>query len=138
MDITTQSVSDTAAIHIKGPDGNYLYDDGKPVRIIVHGPASSVFAELEDRQANRAVKRLNDNDGRPNVAPIAQREAEVADDLASITVAFENLDYPPAAEKHGKDLFRALYADKKLGFIGVQIQKALRDWGNFKGASTVS
>jgi len=136
FDITTQAVADTAPIHIKGADGNHLYVDGKPVRIVLYSPGSQAFAEVEDRQTARAVKRMQDNDGKVAMPPLEQRDTEQADDLAALTVAFENLSYPPAGDKQGKELFRALYADKKLGFIVVQVQKALRDWGNFKPAST--
>lgn len=138
FDITSQAAAETAAIHIKGLDGAFLYSDGKPVRIVIYGPGSDAFAEVEDRQINRTVKRSAENDGKLTVAPSKQREAELADDLASLTVAFENLTYPPASGKQGKELFRALYADKKLGFITQQIQKALKDWGNFTPGSTSS
>jgi hypothetical protein len=136
FDITTQAVADTAPIHIKGADGSHLYLDGKPVRIILYSPGSSTFAEVEDRQTARAVKRMQDNDGKVSVPPLEVRDAEQAEDLATLTAGFENLGYPPAGEKQGKELYRALYADKKLGFIVTQVQKALRDWGNFKAAST--
>lgn len=132
MDITTQAVAASAAIHLKAADGSYLYSDGKPVRIVLSSPGSAAYAEVEDRQTARAVKRMQDNDGKIALVPPEQRDAETADDLASLTVAFENLTYPPAGDMQGKNLFRALYADKTLGFIAVQVQKALRDWGNFK------
>ena len=138
MDITTQAVSDTAAIHLKGADGNHLYSDGnpeKPVKIIIYGPGSKQFAAIEARQTNRAVKRMQDNDGKVSVAAPEQRAAEQAEDLADITASFENLTYPPAADKHGKELYQALYADPTLGFIPQQIMKAVKDWGNFKPGS---
>lgn len=136
FDITTQAVVDTAPIHLKGADGEYLFDDGKPVRIILHSPGSKQFAAVEARQTNRAVKRMADNDGKITVAPPEQRAQEQAEDLAAITVGFENFVYPPAGEKKGEELFQALYADPKLGFIAQQVQKALRDWGNFKPGSS--
>lgn len=136
FDITTQAVADTAPIHIKGLDGEYLYSDGKPVRIHLYSPGSTVFAEVEDRQTSRAVKRMQDNDGKVSVPPMEERNAEQADDLATLTASFENLGYPPAGDKQGKELYRALYADKKLGHIVAQVQKALKDWGKFKPAST--
>lgn len=138
FDITSQAVAMTAPIHIKGADGAFLYSDGKPVRIIVYGPGSNEYAEVEDRQTARALKRREENDGKVALASREEREAEVAADLADITVGFENLAYPPAGDKQGKELFRALYADKSLGFIPVQIQKTLRDWGNFKSGSTAA
>lgn len=138
FDITTQAVADSAPIHIKGADGTPLYFDGKPVRIHLWSPGSVAFAEVEDRQTARALKRMQDNDGQIAVAEMEQRNAEQADDLASLTALFENLGYPPAGDKQGKELFRALYADRKLGFIVVQVQKALRDWGKFTPGSTGS
>ncbi|PTQ12960.1 hypothetical protein CLG96_02115 [Sphingomonas oleivorans] len=135
LDITTQAVADTAAIHLKGADGEYLYSNGKPVRIVVFGPGSTQFSAVEARQTNRAVKRMQDNDGKVSVAPPEQRAAEQAEDLAAITVAFENFTYPPAEGKPGQELFRAFYADAKLGFMAQQVLKALRDWGNFKPGS---
>ena len=134
LDILTQAAVNSAAIHIKGADGAYLYSDGKPVRIHLFSPGSPEAAEVDERQTARVLKRLADNDGKPSVAPSDQRDAEVADDLASITCAFENFTYPPAANKQGKELFRALYADKRFGYIVQQVQKAHRDWGNFKPA----
>ncbi len=138
MDITTQAVRDTAAIHIKGADGEHLYSDGKPVRIVIFGPGSRRFAEVEARQTSRAVKRMQDNDGKVSVPSPEQRAKEQAEDLAAITVAFENLTYPPAGDKQGSELFEALYADPTLGFIHRQITKAVQDWGNFTGGSATS
>lgn len=136
FDITTQAVAETAPIHVRGADGLPLYHDGKPVRILLYSPGSPAFAEVEDRQTARAVKRMQDNDGKLTVAPQEQRSAELADDLASVTAGFENLAYPPAGDQQGKELYRALYSDKRLGFIAEQVQKALRDWGNFAPAQS--
>ena len=134
-DISQQAVADTTPIHVKGADGDYLYSDGKPVLIIIYGPGSQQYAEVEARQTNRAVKRMQENDGKVSVPPPTQRDAERAEDLASITVAFENFTYPPAADKQGTELFRALYADRKLGFIAEQVLKAVGNWGKFMPGS---
>lgn len=138
-DITQQAAADTTAIHVKGRDGEHLYADAEktlPVRIVIYGPGSKPYATVEARQTNRSLKRMQDNDGKPTVASPEQRLIEQAEDLADITVAFENLAYPPAGAQQGKELFQALYADPKLGFIPQQILKAVRDWGNFKPGST--
>ena len=137
FDIASQSAADTAPIHLKGLDGEHLYDNGKPVRIVIYGPGSKQFAAVEDRQTNRALKRMQDNDGKIAVAPPEQREREAAEDLAAITVRFENFDYSPAADKPDAEKFMALYMDRKLGYITKQVQKAVADWGNFKGGSVV-
>jgi hypothetical protein len=133
MDITTQAVADTAPIHIKNAAGDHLYDkDQKPVRIVIYGPGSKQFAAIEAKQTNRAVKRMQDNDGKVTIASPEQRAAEKAEDLAAITVGFENFEYPPAEGKSGAELFEAFYRDQKLGFIHKQVEKAVADWGNFK------
>lgn len=136
LDITSQAVVDTAPIHLKGADGEHLFDTkGNPVRIVIYGPGSKPFAAIEARQTARAVKRMQDNDGKVSVAPPEQRTKEQAEDLAAITVAFENFTYPPAGDKQGQDLFEAFYADPKLGYMAQQVLKAVQNWGNFKPGS---
>ena len=137
FDITAQTVADTAPIHLKGLDGSPLYSDGKPVRIVLPSPGSDVFAEVAERQTARAIKRMNDEGDEKIVqVPKEQRDREQAEDLAALTVAFENFTYPPAGDATGKDLFRAFYADRKLGHLTQQVMKALKDWGKFGKASS--
>lgn len=139
MDITTQAVVDTAAIHLKNAAGDHLYDaNGNPCRIVIYGPGSKKYAAVEARQTNRAVKRMQDNDGKIAVASPEQRAAEQAEDLAEITVGFENFEYPPASGKAGAELFEAFYRDQRLGFIHSQVLKAVRDWGNFTAGSATN
>lgn len=139
MDITTQAVADTAPIHLKSAAGDYLYDEkGAPCRIVIYGPGSDQYAQIEARQTNRAVKRMQDNDGKVSVAAPDQRAKEQAEDLAALTVAFENFDYSPAKGKSGVEFYEAFYRDQRLGFIHQQVLKALRDWGNFMDGSATS
>ena len=138
LNIATLAVAATAAIHVKSADGEPLLDDGKPVRIIVNSPGSKAFGTVESRQTARAVKRMNDNEGKLTAATADERRGETAEDLAAITVAFENFDYQPEGATEplaGEDLFRAVYADPSLGFIARQVTKFLADWGNFKPGS---
>lgn len=131
MDVSALKVANTGTIHLKNAAGEPLYDDGKPVRIIVHGPGSQAYGIIESRQGARAVKRMNDNDGKLTAATAEERLAETAEDLADVTVNFENLTY---GEKQGRELFLAVYSDPQLGFITKQVTKFLADWGNFKAA----
>lgn len=135
MDITTQKVATTAAIHVKNAAGELLFSGDKPVRIIVYGPGSEAYGVVESRQSTRAVKRMQDNDNKVSVAPFETRLAETAEDLAAITVSFENFSYPPAGDAQGAELFAAVYRDQTLGFITRQVQKFIADWGNFKPGS---
>lgn len=136
FDITKHAVADTAAIHLRGADGEHLHDEnGRPIRIVIYGPGSRQFTAIEARQTSRAVKRMQENDGKMAVVPPEQRAKEQAEDLAAITVAFENFGYPPAGDKQGAELFEAFYSDQKLGYMHEQVLKSLRNWGNFKAVS---
>ncbi len=141
FDITTEAVADTATIHVKNAQGELLYADAdrtKPVQIVVFGPGSKAYGLVEARQSTRAVKRMQDNDGKITVAPLEERIRETAEDLAALTVRFENFSYPPAGKTEGAELFAAVYADQKIGFIAKQVSKYLADWGNFKAGSAVT
>lgn len=138
LDITTQAVDETATIHVKNAQGELLYADTdrkKPVQIVIWGPGSDAYGVVEARQSARAVKRMQENDGKITVAPFEDRMRETAEDLAAITVSFENFSYPPAGDAKGAKLFEAVYADQKLGFIAKQVTKFVADWGNFKAVS---
>lgn len=136
FDITSQAVADTATIHVKNAAGEPLYADAertKPVQIVIYGPGSAAFAAIETKQSARAVKRLKDNDGELSPTTAEDRTKQTAEDLAAITVSFENFKYPPAGDAQGAALFEAVYADPKLGFIPKQVSKFVTDWSNFAG-----
>jgi hypothetical protein len=136
FDITAQAVADTASIHLKAADGTHLYDaKQQPVRIVVYGPGSAAFASVEARQTQRALRRMQDNDGKVTIASPDERRRETAEDLAAVTVRFENFDYPPAKGKEGAELFQALYEDRALGFIVEQVSKFVGNWSAFKPSS---
>jgi hypothetical protein len=144
FNIATAAVAATAPLHIKSADGEPLYADDKrtvPMRIIVHGPGSKAYGAVESRQSARALKRMQDNDGKITAATQEERVAETAEDLASITIAFEGFEYQPpegGPALVGADMFRAAYADQGLGFITKQVTKFVGDWGNFKAASNAA
>ncbi len=141
LDITTQAATDTATIHVKNAAGETLYADAertKPVQIVVNGPGSKAYAAVESRQSARALKRMADNDGKITGATAEERLKETAEDLAAITVRFENFTYPPAGDAQGADLFEAVYRDQKLGFITRQVSKHVADWANFTAGSATS
>jgi len=136
FDITTEAVTDTAPLHLKNAAGEPLYADAertKPVRIILHSPGSKAFSAVETAQSARAVKRLKANDGEITATTAEERLQQTAEDLAVLTVRFENFTYPPAGDAQGADLFKAVYADPKIGFIAKQVSKFLTDWSNFTG-----
>lgn len=146
MDITTQRAAPTAPLHLRGLNGQLLYSLGtdgkpdmeKPVRIHFYSPGSKQQAAAEARATQRALQRLQENDGRPNPPSPEIRRAEAAEDLAAVTHSFENLEYPPAGGAQGEELFRALFADPDLGFIATQGANFIGSWGNFKPGSATS
>ena len=141
LNIASLAVAATAALHVKSPAGELLFADDErtlPVRIHVHGPGSRAYGVVESRQSARALKRMQDNDGKITAATPEERVAETAEDLAAITAGFENFEYQPdgaADPVTGEDLYRAVYANQGLGFITKQVAKFVGDWGNFSAAS---
>lgn len=135
MDVSKLKVAMSAAMHVRDAAGTLLFDDGKPVRIIFHSPASRPFAELETRQLARSVKRHNDNDGKIVARTSDERRFEAVEDLADLTIGFENLTH---GDLTGRDLYEAVYRDPGFGFLVQQANKFLNDWGNFTPASPTS
>ena len=141
LNIASLAVAATAALHLKNPAGELLFADDErtlPVRIHVHGPGSKAYGVVESRQSARALKRMQDNDGKITAATPEERVAETAEDLAAITASFENFEYQPdgsAEPVTGEDLYRDVYANQGLGFITKQVAKFVGDWGNFSAAS---
>lgn len=135
MDAKKLKVAARGTIHLKDAEGVPLYDGDAPVRIIVHGPGSKEFGIVESRQTARALKRMNENDGKVTAPSAEERRAETAEDLATITIDFEHLTYDDLT---GAALFEAVYGDPDLGYITKQVTKYLADWGNFKVGSSAS
>ncbi len=141
FNIASLAVAATAALHLKNPAGEMLFADDKrelPILIHLHGPGSKAYGVVESRQSARALKRMQDNDGKITAATPEERVAETAEDLAALTSHFENFEYQPAGASEpviGEDLHRAVYADQSLGFITRQVTKFVGDWGNFSAAS---
>lgn len=135
MKIKTLAVAATAFLHLKGPDGTFLYDDGKPVGIDLFGPGSPQFAQIEERQTARTIQRMQDNDGKVALAPIAERRAREAEDLSALTSGFRHIEHDDLA---GSALFTAVYSDPELGWIKAQVLKFVGDWGKFLPVSTTA
>jgi hypothetical protein len=137
FDITKTAVEETAVLELNDAnDAPLIGDKNKPLSITLFGPGSEPFAKAEAKRQNRLLERLK-RKGKAEMSPEEQR-AEQAEFLSSITVSFDNFDYPPAGGATGKDLFKALYSDRKVGFITDQVQRFVGDWGNFTKASEKS
>jgi hypothetical protein len=142
MKIAVLAVAATAFLHLKGPDGSYLYDDAtkEPVGIDLFGPGSRESAEVESRQSSRAIKRMQDNDNKISFPPIEQQRAEAADDLVALTCGFRHIEHdsPDGQPLGGSALYHAVYSDPSLGWIKAQVVKFQADWGKFTPGSQTS
>ena len=137
FDITKTAVSETATLDLVGPDeAPLLGEDKKQCSISLYGPGSEPFERASAKRQNKLIGRLK-RKGKSEMSAEEQR-AEQADFLASITVSFNGFTYPPAGEATGKDLYRAAYSDRSIGFIADQVQAFVGDWGNFTGSSATS
>lgn len=137
FDITKTAVEETAVCELNNADDAPLIGDDKAqCTIVLYGPGSEPYAKAEAKRQNRLLERLRKK-GKTEMSPEEQR-GEQAEFLASITVSFNHFSYPPAGDATGKDLFRALYMDRSVGFITDQVQKFVGDWGNFTGSSATS
>jgi hypothetical protein len=139
FNILALAVASSAVIHVKDASGEPAYADAErtlPVRIHVHGPGTQIAGIVESRQSARALKRMEENDGRITAPTAEERKAEAAADLASLTKGFENFGYGDDDSLDGEALFQAVYADPSLGFITKQVAKHFGNWGNFSAAST--
>lgn len=140
MKIATLAVAPTAFLHLKGPDGLHLYEDGKAVGIDLYGPGSPEAAVIETAQSQRALKRMQDNDNKVVLPPIEVQREETTADLVAYTAGVRNIEFdgPDGQPLIGKALATALYSDPALGWIKSQVIKFVGDWGNFKGGSTAN
>lgn len=133
FDITSVAVEETATLELTDANGVPLITKNKQLSITLCGPGSETFAQAEAKRQNRLLERLKKK-GKAELTP-EEQAAEQAEFLASITVSFNGFNYPPAGDASGRDLFRALYRDRKVGFITDQVQRFVGDWGNFTGKS---
>jgi hypothetical protein len=135
MDASKIKTASSAPMHVKDASGVPLYEGDKPVRIIFHGPGSRAYSTVQSRQTARQLKRMNDNDGKITAPSAEEGRLETAEDLASVTIEFEELTY---GDKKGIELFEAVFSDPDLSYIAKQATKFLADAGNFKTASVES
>src|SRR5690606_32103466 len=106
--------------------------------IRLYGPGSAAYAQVESRQTQRALKRMEENGGKPTDLSAEEHRVQQAEDLAALTVSFENFTYSAADGKSGAELFKAVYENQKLGFITSQVAKFVGNWGAFKATSAAS
>lgn len=130
FDISTLSVNETKEIQLRHPaTDELLMNDGKVMSITVHGPGSKVFAKARSVAENKAVDRIKKK-GNTDQTP-EQKQENAAEFLAACTVSLNNFDYKGGADAAA---IKAMYLDRKIGFISEQVDKEMGDWANFMKA----
>lgn len=149
FDISSIEVSDTIDVALEHPKtkepmlvGGQEIDDGEggtktvggaPMTVTVHGPGSKEFKAAKSAQSNRNMKRARASGGR--VETTADEDAaDVAAFLSLITVSLNNFTYKGLDPKD-RETFRALYLDRKMGWLTDQVNTAAGDWGRFTQAA---
>ena len=131
MDIKSLAVEETSFLHLRDANDELLYDGKEPVGITLYGPGTTPYAKASAAKNNRMLDRLK----KKGKADLGADEAveENATFLAACTKSFHHLE---SGSLQGDALFKAVYADKSVGFIAEQAAKHIAEWGNFKPAST--
>jgi hypothetical protein len=138
FDLKKKAVNETAILPLNDADDLPMVDPDtkKQVSVEVFGPGSSAFAKAEAVRQNRLLERVRK--GKKMGMSAEEQTASTAEFLSAITSGFDGLDLSPWGDAPGRDLFRALYSDRSVGFIADQVNKFVGDWGNFTSASATS
>lgn len=132
FNIKARALADTTVIILKDPDTEMeLFADDeqtKPLTIELYGRASKQYKNhmsgiMRKLEAN---KRKNKQDNR-SYEEMLEDSAEL---LSALTIKVTNFDYEGEAIV-GKEMFKKLYLDPSLSWIGDQVTAALDDNGNF-------
>lgn len=131
-DISTRAAVDTFDVVILDPaTGKPMLGEGdKPCSITVYGPGSAANAAANAAQNVRATERLRTTG--KDTMNADEDLVETAEFLTQVTHSFNNFDYKGET---GPEAFKALYLDRKLGYITKQVNVGAGSWGNFTKAS---
>lgn len=134
FNIMDHAVAETATLELNNASGQPLIgEDGKRASVTICGPGSQTYAQAE-AEVNRVVRsKVAKANG--NVTAAMEGSEERANDfLAAITVSFNNWDYPHpdgGKWKTARDMFKAAYAERSIGYIRKQVDEFHGEWGNF-------
>lgn len=118
-------LQETATVAIKLPNGQPMLYQGRPVQVVVYGPATERYATAKDALDREATKALMEIAGRDKAG--ADKDAN-ARFLSAVTERIDNFPFPggPAA----------LYREPRLRYVADQVRAHLGDLGNFfKGSA---
>jgi hypothetical protein len=138
FDLSTLAVNDTADVHIKAAGGALLYGEDKlPIVIGLFSPGTAEYAAAEDARTERAVERAKEKGNIPMSAK-ELRDEQIAFLVDCTSHHSNNFSHPAAADKTGKAFYRAVYSDRKIGFIFDQLNAKLGVWSTFTPGSSAA
>jgi hypothetical protein len=136
FELTSLAVAETSTFQLKDSQDNLIEDAaGNPVTVTVYGPGSKEHARAVTARTNKQLKRLRKKgDVQLSADDVAE---DGADFLTAITASFSNLSYngEPVVTR---DQIRAVYLDRRVGFIGDQVNEQVSAWENFTAGSATS
>ena len=133
----------TAALHLKDAAGKPMFfqpaasAEGEkvqpsPVLITLYGPGSEVNINAQQEAKRRLLAWAKETGKDLQARGPAERAADVADVLASITAGVEGIDLEGKSLTDG---VRDLYADPLCGYIVDQVNAFAADWANFSNGA---
>lgn len=135
FDITQIETTETSFLALKHPGTEEPLvtkgDEPAAVGITFWAPGSEPYETASAKRTNRSLLRSK----RKIDLNADMLRADTIDFLADITVSFDQLAYPPAGDAKGRDLFKALYGDRKYSWVVEQANSHLADWGSFTKGS---
>lgn len=131
FDISTIEVTDTFEVEIKHPKTDEpIIVEGQPMTVTVYGPASAQYKAAQAVQNTKLTKRLRSGKTEEDADALA---ADKAAFLSMCTVSLNGFNYKGQTE--GREAFRALYLDPKMGWLTDQVNRQMGDWSNFTQAA---
>ncbi len=124
-DFSAFMLDTTSRLELELPNGAPMLFDGKPVAVLLYGPATDEYAKaraaMEKESAARVFRAMGANKNKKkNGEDDAEADAKF---LTAITAEFENFPYPGGAA--------AIYREPRLNYIGNQVRSHVNDLGNF-------
>lgn len=129
FNITSRALADTTILHLTDPEtGLFMYADEaekQPLTIELYGRSSKQY-----RNWMAATLRKQDADKKKKAKSLEETLDDNADFLATVSVKASNFDMDGVAID-SKEMFKKLYANPSLLWIGEQVSEKLSELGNF-------
>jgi hypothetical protein len=134
FNIKNRALFDTTVLHLVDPDtGNDMYADEKetqPLTIELYGRSSKQYRNWLASATRKAEKEKLANKGKEKSKTPDESIEDSAEFLAAVSIKATNFDYEGVAID-SKEMFKKLYADPSLMWVGEQVVEKLGDMSAF-------